>query len=74
MKMISEVTKIEYEVEDCVYFRNIHQSAFYIANNAKIIDVFTDSQGKIVFCFDREEHNRLIKLWMANKENSQYKV
>ena len=70
MKIRSEVTGIEYEAENAVYFRNLHQSAFYIEHNAKIIDIFTDGSNKLVFVFDRQEHNELIKLWMTNKENT----
>lgn len=68
MKTISDVTGIEYEMEDVVFFRNLYQSSFYVANNAKIVDVFTDSKGKLVFVFFREQHEDLIKLWLANKK------
>ena len=67
MKDKSDVTGIVYEAEDCVFFRNLHQCAFYIDHHAKIIDVFTDGDGKLVFVFDRKQHNELIKLWVANK-------
>lgn len=70
MKNKSDVTGIIYEEEDCVFFRNLHQCAFYVDHNAKIIDVFTDGDGKLVFVFDRKEHNELIKLWVANKEEN----
>ena len=69
MKAISDVTGIEYEMEDVVFFRNLYQSSFYVAHNAKIVDVFTDSKEKLVFVFYREQHEDLIKLWLANKNN-----
>ena len=68
MREISDVTGISYEVEDVVFFRNLYQSSFYIDHNATIVDVFTDSNGKLVFVFYREEHERLIKLWLDNKK------
>jgi len=68
MKTISDVTGIEYEMEDVVHFRNLYQSSFYIGHNAKIVDVFTDSKGKLVFVFYRNQHEELIKLWLANKK------
>lgn len=67
MKAISDVTGIEYEMEDVVYFRNLYQSTFYIDHNATIVDVFTDSNKKLVFVFWRKQHESLIKLWLENK-------
>lgn len=68
MKVISNVTKIEYESEEVVFFRNLYQSSFYIDHNATIVDVFTDGNGKLVFVFYRDEHDKLIKLWLDNKK------
>lgn len=68
MREISDVTGITYELEDVVFFRNLYQSSFYIDNNATIVDVFTDSNGKLVFVFYREQHEKLIKLWLDNKK------
>ena len=59
---------MRYEAEDLVFFRNIYQSAWYAKHGAKIRDVFCDGSGKLVFCFDRVDHNRLISQWNANKE------
>ena len=68
MKAISDVTGIEYEMEDVVFFRNLYQSSFYIDNNATIVDVFTDSNKKLVFVFWRNQHENLIKLWLKNRK------
>lgn len=68
MKTISDVTGIEYEMEDVVFFRNLYQSSFYIDHNATIVDVFTDSNKKLVFVFWRNQHEDLIKLWLKNKK------
>lgn len=68
MKTVSDVTGITYENEDVVFFRNLYQSSFYVANNATIVDVFTDSKGMLVFVFYRNQHEKLIKLWLANKQ------
>ena len=68
MKTISDVTGITYENEDVVFFRNLYQSSFYIDNNATIVDVFTDGNKKIVFVFWRDQHEKLIKLWLENKK------
>lgn len=68
MREISDVTGIAYELEDVVFFRNLYQSSFYINHNATIVDVFTDSNGKLVFVFYRDQHDKLIKLWLDNKK------
>lgn len=67
MKTVSDVTGITYENEDVVFFRNLYQSSFYVAHNATIVDVFTDSKGMLVFVFYRDQHEKLIKLWLENK-------
>lgn len=74
MKTISDVTGIEYEIEDVVFFRNLYQSSFYVANQATIVDIFSDSKGLLVFVFYRNQHEILLKKWLANnKENSKEK-
>ena len=70
MKAISDVTGIEYEMEDVVFFRNLYQTAFYVSNFATIVDIFTDSKGKLVFVFYRNQHEKLLKLWLANKKEN----
>ena len=51
MKTISDITGKSYEAEDCVFFRNILQSAKYMSWGATLIDLFTDSEDKLVFVF-----------------------
>lgn len=68
MISISELTGREYRDEEVVFFRNLYQCAFYIKHNCYPIDMFCDGQGKLVMVFDRQKHNELIKLWVANKE------
>lgn len=66
----SDVTGKSFHSEEAVYFRNLVQSGFYIANGATILDVFADSENKMVVVFPRDEHKVLIKKWMDNKKNS----
>lgn len=73
MKTVSDVTGITYENEDVVFFRNLYQSTFYIDHNATIVDVFTDSNKKLVFVFYRDQHEELIKLWLENKSQENNK-
>lgn len=70
MKVVSDVTGICYENEDVVFFRNLYQAAFYVANSATIVDVFTDGRGMLVFVFYRDQHELLLKKWLANKKDN----
>lgn len=68
MISISELTGKSYIDENCVFFRNLYQCAFYVEHHVLPIDMFTDSNGKLVMVFDRKQHNELIKLWVTNKD------
>ena len=63
MKTLSEITGKYYEDEDCVFFRNTLQSAFYKFNNADLVDLFVDDNMKFVFVFYKQDHERLKMLW-----------
>ena len=63
MREISKITGFPYDVEDCVFFRNIEQSAHYVSWGAKLIDVFVDSKKKFVFVFSKSDHDRLKVRW-----------
>lgn len=63
MKSVSDLTGTQYEDEDCVFFRNTLQSAFYVFHGAKLIDIFVDNNMKFVFVFTKADHNKLKLLW-----------
>ena len=69
MLEFSEVTGKTFESEECVFFRNIFQCAFYLAHNCPVQDVFVDSEMRLVFVFKKDDHKKILPLWMANKEN-----
>lgn len=73
MIVVSDITGKAYDDMDCVFFRNIYQSAFYVDHNAEVVDLFTDSKGMLVFVFLKKEHESLIKLWMQNKKDKEVK-
>ena len=68
MKSISDLTGKMYVNEESVFFRNLYQCTFYIKHGVMPIDMFTDSNDKLVMVFDRNQHNEIIKLWMENKK------
>lgn len=69
MKIYSETTQRIYDDEDMVFFRNIRQSIAYINLGAIVYDVFVDGQGKLVFCFSKEDHSKYKFIW-GTKENN----
>lgn len=73
MKIYSETTQRYYDDAEMVFFRNIRQSIAYIEMGAVIYDVFVDGSGKLVFCFDKETHNKLKSIW-GTKENNNMNV
>lgn len=60
---ISDITGKSYEAENCVFFRNTLQSATYISWGATLIDLFTDSKGKLVFVFLKSDHDKYKLRW-----------
>ena len=64
----SNLTGVDYEDRDCVFFRNPIQSAFYVFRGAKLIDLFVDDKMKFVFVFDKKDHERLKMEWKNRKE------
>ena len=68
MLTISELTGKTYEDRDCVFYRNLYQCAFMIKNNVYPVDMFTDGGGKLVMVFNREDHKKIMPLWVANKD------
>lgn len=69
MKNKSDVTGLLYEVEDCVFFRNYVQAAYYNAWGATLIDLFIDSNMKWVFVFSKKDHERFKMRWKDNRFN-----
>ena len=63
----SETTQRQYNAEDAVFYRNVIQAAFMISKpDCILLDVFTDSNDKIVFVFPKELHKKYINEW-ANR-------
>lgn len=69
MKTLSETTGKYYEAEECVFFRNTAQSAFYKFHGARLVDIFVDDKMKFVFVFTKADHERLKLLWKDNNKD-----
>ena len=70
MKSLSNLTNKLYQEEDHVFFRNVLQSAFYVSNGAKLVDLFVDKSMKFVFVFSKKDHDKIKLLWKDNKIES----
>lgn len=68
MTQKSDVTGKTYQDEECVFFRNYLQAAKYISWGAKLIDIFTDSQEKLVFVFSKNDHCKYKVRWIERKK------
>ena len=67
MRTLSNITHEYYTNEDCVFFRNILQSAKYMSWGATLIDLFTDSEDKLVFVFLKSDHEKYKLRWGSTK-------
>jgi len=63
MKAYSDVTGLLYIEDDCVFFRNVKQSAAYCLWGAKLIDVFPTSDKVFVFVFSKKDHEVYKMRW-----------
>ena len=70
MKMISELNGKMYEAEDCHYFRNPIQSAYYRNWGCELVDLFVDSQMKWVWVFWKKDHAWAKIKWAENKDKN----
>ncbi len=71
MKMISELNGKMYEAEDCYFFRNYIQSAYYRSWGCELVDIFVDGQMKWVFVFWKKDHEwAKIKWAERQRENN----
>lgn len=64
----SNLTGQDYNDSDCVFFRNVLQSAFYFFRGCKLIDLFVDDNLKFVFVFSKTDHNKVKMEWKDRKE------
>lgn len=67
----SDVTGRDFYDEEAVYYRNVIQSAWMLSHpDCVLLDIFTDSKGKIVFVFPKELHKNLIGEWANRKHDT----
>ena len=69
MISVSELTGKTYEAEDCVFFRNCIQSAYYIEWGAELIDLFVGGDHKLVFVFSRSDPVKYRDKWGTKYNN-----
>lgn len=70
MKAISELNGKMYEAEDCCFFRNPLQSAYYRNWGCELVDLFVDGQMKWVWVFWKKDHVWAKLKWIENKDKN----
>lgn len=68
MLTYSDVTGKEFESNDAVYFRSLDQCGYYLGHGGILLDIFSDSQDKLICVFSRDDHERLFPLWKSLAE------
>jgi len=67
MKVISEITGLEYNPNNVVRILNTQQIAMYLKHGAKLIDLYAsvkkDGTPVLVCIFNREDTKELYELW-----------
>lgn len=64
MRYFSETTGREYEAESAVFYRNLVQAAWLLSKpDAILLDIFCDSNGKMVLVFPVELHKKYVQEW-----------
>lgn len=69
MKSISELTGKMYENEDCYFFRNYVQAAYYYSWGCELVDLFVDSNMKWVYVFWKSDHEKVKNKWIMKDKN-----
>lgn len=70
MKMISELNGKMYEAEDCNFFRNPLQSAYYRQWGCELVDLFVDGNMKWVWVFWKKDHDWAKIKWAERPKES----
>lgn len=72
MVVKSDVTGITYDDMDAVFYRNCVQIGWMLSHpDVIVLDVFSDSQNKLVMVFDKESHRRYIGEWAERKNKEE---
>lgn len=65
MIIYSDTTQRTYDDMDAVFYRNLVQAAWLLNKpNAILLDIFCDSNGKMVLVFPKELHKKYIREWV----------
>lgn len=71
MRYFSETTGKEYEAESAVFYRNLVQAAWLLSkSDSVLLDIFCDSNGKMVLVFPIELHKKYIGEWVERSRDN----
>lgn len=72
MIIVSEITGKTYDDMDAVFYRNCIQSGWMLSHSdVNLLDLFTDSNMKLVFVFDKKSHRKYIGEWVERQKQNQ---
>jgi hypothetical protein len=71
MRYYSETTGKNYDTDTSVFYRNLIQAAWLLSKpDATLLDIFCDSNGKMVLVFPKELHKKYIGEWAERSRES----
>lgn len=71
MIVYSDTTQRTYETEEAIFYRNLIQSAWLLSKpDTTLLDIFCDSNGKMVLVFPKEIHKKYICEWAERSHNN----
>lgn len=69
LRVISELTGLEYESDDTVPYGNAMQSAQYWNWGVRPVDIYATNENRFIFVFTKEDHKKLIGKWNIQKSS-----
>nr|DAG40781.1 MAG TPA: hypothetical protein [Caudoviricetes sp.] len=64
MTIQSDVTGAFYEPANCCFIMNAKQTALYMKNGIRLLDVLVSKDDKLVYVFDKIDSRDLYRKWM----------
>lgn len=68
MKLISNITGLEYESEETIPYGNACQAAQYWNWGVYPIDMYATNENRFIFVYTKEQHKSNIGRWNSQKQ------
>lgn len=67
---LSKTSSTYYDEDECIFIKNPKQAAFYILNESKLIDLFSNDELELVYVFLKIDHEKCGEMWRDRKESN----